>query len=463
MKKINQIMALSFAAIGLVACGGGGSEGTQAVDPVVTSWLQTTVVPISQVGMTDIFEPNNQKYLDFKPYGQSQFFYLYVTNNQPLPVFGMLKPGRYSVGVGWANIESQPLDSMNCQQYESMSNPLPPGGTCRALVNNFANYEAGYPESMVANFEFGGSAIIDKRCINNVCGGPGIRNTFPVQLGHWIPASESQEWLGAISANQGFFTGSPSGNYVYTNTDAGAGSADGGNAGRYSVTWRSDGTPWVNLTPVQKWIGPNGSTFFMGVQQDGTPDCLNCNIWGQNSDLSLTQSIMNYSTAQWVGIPNWNQIASSFNVASNSYLVNGLDGNFYVTGGTPSVSYKIIGNTAIAINTNGNDFQAIAANGTLVGSKGCLTTNDGINYTLTPYVGLNPGDSVMGGYINQKVYVSGMKLDLATCTINKYVTQQFMYTTLNGQRMGYKVFTSKGVFGMDRYNFTYYPYPPVGN
>lgn len=450
--KIKQIMVLSLAAIGLVACGGGGSEGTQTVDPVVTSWLQTTVVPISQIGMTDKFEPNNQKYLDFKPYGQSQFFYLYVTNNQPLPVFGMLKPGRYSAGVGWANIESQPLDSMNCQQYESMSNPLPPGGTCRALVNNFANYEAGYPESMVANFEFGGSAIIDKRCINNICGGPGIRNTFHVQLGHWIPASESQEWIRAISSNKGFYTFSPSGNYMYTNTDAGGGSADGGNAGKYLITWRSDGTPWVNLNPIQTWVGPNGSTFFRAVQQDGTPDCINCNVWGQNSGLSVTQSIMNYNTAQWVAIPNWNQIGSQYDVASNTYLINGLDGNFYVG----VLNYKVIGNTAIAMNTNGNDFSVVAKDGTLVGSKGCLTTTDGINYTLKSFSGGKPEYSSWIYYVGQNIFVDGLRLDIATCTLNKYVTTSAGFTA-------YALNTEKGVFDFSGANVVFYPYPATGN
>lgn len=453
MKIINQIMALSFAAIGVVACGGGGSgEGTQPVDPMVTSWLQTTVVPISQLGMTDMFVANNQTYLDFKPYGQSQFFYLYLTNNQPLPVFGMLKPGRYSVGVGWANIESQPLDSMNCQQYESVNNPLTPGGTCRVLVNNFANYEAGYPESMVANFEFGGSAIIDKRCINNICGGPGIRNTFPVQLGHWIPASESQEWIGAISDNKGFYSFSPSGNYMYTNTNDGGGRANLGNAGKYSITWRSDGTPWINLNPIQTFVGPNNATFFRAVQQDGTPDCTNCNVWGQNSSLSITQSIMNYNIVQWVAIPNWNQIGSQYDVASNTYLINGLDGNFYVG----VLNYKVIGNTAIAMNTNGNDFSAVAKDGTLVGSKGCLTTTDGVNYTLKPFSGGKPEYSSWVRYVGQNIFVDGLRLDVATCTLNKYVTTSAGFTA-------YALNTEKGVFDLARYNFMFYPYPATGN
>ncbi len=341
---------------------------------------------------------------------------------------------------------------MNCQQYERMSNPLPPGGTCRALVNNFANYEAGYPESMVANFEFGGSAIIDKRCINNICGGPGIRNTFPVQLGHWVIASESQEWIGAISDNKGFYSFSPSGNYMYTNTNDGGGRANLGNAGKYSITWRSDGTPWINLNPIQTFVGPNNSTFFRAVQQDGTPDCTNCNVWGQNSGLSITQSIMNYNTAQWVAIPNWNQIGSQYDVASNTYLINGLDGNFYVG----VLNYKVIGNTAIAMNTNGNDFSAVAKDGTLVGSKGCLTTTDGINYTLKPFSGGKPEYSSWVYYVGQNIFVDGLRLDVATCTLNKYVTTSAGFTA-------YALNTEKGVFDLARYNFMFYPYPATGN
>ena len=434
MIKNKSLLSVTLLSLTLVACnGGGGGGGSSAAPAEAHTPLAYKIVQVDQDGWSNAFLPNDKTVLDLRPSYIWSYYYVYLTNNQTIPVLHVHASvpggnGEDSLLPSRSEIVPQPNDPQDCTNISSLAI----GAQCRALIrttNNQLPNRKNQVESFNTTVNYGycwaDAQVSDGYACNS--SGPGMLYwpsiSIPSISGVWTQASN-----GSVGSPDGLTL---DGSFIFAPSDLGTSS-------KYSITYNQNGTAWINLeSPVQVfgYVGNNlNKMFTYTLQPIGQSDGV---LWAQNAGgMFYDQAVYQYGANLYYSIPTWLEL-SDVGISKRSVFTNGLDGGLYLDGGTKT-NYRFNGTSFVALNMPlctkpgplgcNSSVQAVAVDGTIVKSEGCFKTTDGINYTLTPFSGTVESDigftmwngKVWAGEWKDKQFSHMLEVDTDKCIINLY-------------------------------------------